>query len=188
MTKPETIAFVCLHGSAKSVIAAEVLTRRAAERGLALSATASGIEPDAQMPPHVVAGLREQGYDVAGRTPAAAAPERLAGAGRVIAFGCDPGLRDRRVEQWADCPAVSEDFGAAWRYITARVESMLDSWKPGVAAPAASLALGAQAASFAFDADAVGSAPAGWTCGVTGKGTPRWLVEADASAPASRTC
>jgi hypothetical protein len=37
-----------------------------------------------------------------------------------------------------------------------------------------------------FEADAVGSAPAGWTCGVTGRGTPHWTVEADASAPGTR--
>jgi hypothetical protein len=47
----------------------------------------------------------------------------------------------------------------------------------------ASLVLGTQAASFNFDADPAGSAPAGWTCGVTGKGSPRWTVEADTSAP-----
>ena len=34
-----------------------------------------------------------------------------------------------------------------------------------------------------FDQDRVGSLPAGWTAGVTGRGTPRWTVEADASAP-----
>jgi hypothetical protein len=34
-----------------------------------------------------------------------------------------------------------------------------------------------------FDADTVGQQPAGWTCGVTGKGNPRWTVEKNASAP-----
>jgi hypothetical protein len=34
-----------------------------------------------------------------------------------------------------------------------------------------------------FDADAIGSIPAGWTCGVTGGGSPRWAVAADPSAP-----
>ena len=39
------------------------------------------------------------------------------------------------------------------------------------------------AETFNFDADAVGSLPGGWTAGVTGRGAPRWTVEADASAP-----
>jgi len=34
-----------------------------------------------------------------------------------------------------------------------------------------------------FDSDAVGSVPAGWTCGVTGRGAPLWAVAADPSAP-----
>jgi Domain of Unknown Function (DUF1080) len=34
-----------------------------------------------------------------------------------------------------------------------------------------------------FDKDRPGAAPPGWECGVTGKGNPRWAVEADKSAP-----
>jgi hypothetical protein len=34
-----------------------------------------------------------------------------------------------------------------------------------------------------FDSDPIGSAPAGWTCGVTGRGSPHWAVAADPSAP-----
>ena len=34
-----------------------------------------------------------------------------------------------------------------------------------------------------FLADPVGSAPAGWSCGVTGRGKPHWAVAADPSAP-----
>jgi hypothetical protein len=33
-----------------------------------------------------------------------------------------------------------------------------------------------------FDLEKPGSAPAGWVCGVTGSGKPRWAVEADGSA------
>jgi hypothetical protein len=34
-----------------------------------------------------------------------------------------------------------------------------------------------------FDRDAVGDVPEGWMCDVTGRGSPRWAVESDASAP-----
>jgi hypothetical protein len=34
-----------------------------------------------------------------------------------------------------------------------------------------------------FDADPVGTAPAGWTGGVTGRGDQRWTVEGDSGAP-----
>jgi hypothetical protein len=34
-----------------------------------------------------------------------------------------------------------------------------------------------------FDADAIGSAPAGWTVAKTGKGDPKWTVEEDPTSP-----
>jgi len=34
-----------------------------------------------------------------------------------------------------------------------------------------------------FDQDQIGATPAGWSCGVTGRGSPKWTVEADSSAP-----
>jgi hypothetical protein len=36
-----------------------------------------------------------------------------------------------------------------------------------------------------FDQHKPGAAPAGWECGVTGRGSPRWTVEADRSAPSA---
>ena len=34
-----------------------------------------------------------------------------------------------------------------------------------------------------FDDAKIGTPPADWSCGVTGRGTPKWIIEADASAP-----
>src|SRR5215207_1476104 len=49
---------------------------------------------------------------------------------------------------------------------------------------AALVAAGApHAQTIRFDADPVGLSPAGWTCGITGSGKPRWTVEVDAGAP-----
>jgi hypothetical protein len=41
----------------------------------------------------------------------------------------------------------------------------------------------AQAETFTFDTDPEGSMPAGWEQGVTGRGTPKWAVHVDESAP-----
>ena len=121
------IAFVCLHGSAKSLIAAEYLNRAAARQGLALQAFSAGREPDDSIPPHVVTGLRAKGFEVAGRKPATADAATLARADRVIAFGCDLGndAAGKPQVQWSDCPAVSDDFAAAWSYIVAHVDELL---------------------------------------------------------------
>jgi hypothetical protein len=47
----------------------------------------------------------------------------------------------------------------------------------------ATLATAARAETTGFDRDPAGAMPAGWVCGSTGGGAPRWLVAADASAP-----
>jgi 3-keto-disaccharide hydrolase len=57
--------------------------------------------------------------------------------------------------------------------------------KRTIGAAAAAIAVSAHGELFNFDGDAAGAPPAGWICGVTGKGKPRWTVEADASAPSS---
>lgn len=53
-----------------------------------------------------------------------------------------------------------------------------------VAAAAVTAATGAQ--TLRFDNDATGAAPQGWTCGVTGRGSPRWTVEPDPAHAGSR--
>jgi hypothetical protein len=54
----------------------------------------------------------------------------------------------------------------------------------GVVASIVSGAVAAQAVD--FEADAVGAPPVGWTCGVTGRGTPHWQVGDDPGAPSAR--
>jgi hypothetical protein len=45
------------------------------------------------------------------------------------------------------------------------------------------VATAALADTMGFDQEPLGTVPSGWTCGVTGRGTPRWAVEADSTAP-----
>jgi hypothetical protein len=45
------------------------------------------------------------------------------------------------------------------------------------------IASAALADTIGFDQDENGGAPRGWICGVTGTGSPRWVVAADATAP-----
>jgi len=128
------IAFVCLHGSAKSLIAAEYCRRLAAERGLSIETTTSGPEPDAEIPANVVAGLAGDGIDVRGHKPLRVSKEGLADAGHIVSFGCaldgvaPPGIA---VERWDDCPAVSDDYATARRFIAARIEKLLDRLASG---------------------------------------------------------
>jgi len=49
-----------------------------------------------------------------------------------------------------------------------------------------SVAASAVAETIDFSADAVGQPPAGWHCGMTGRGAPRWTVETDPGAAAGK--
>jgi hypothetical protein len=55
-----------------------------------------------------------------------------------------------------------------------------------VPAVALTAALSANAATENFDATKAGLLPFGWMAGVTGKGSPRWAVDADPAAPGGR--
>ena len=56
----------------------------------------------------------------------------------------------------------------------------------GIAALACATTLSAHAETESFDAVNPGAVPGGWTCGVTGKGNPKWAVAEDPSAPSPK--
>ncbi len=51
------------------------------------------------------------------------------------------------------------------------------------AAVLAGISLATSVKAEGFDLDKVGTQPTGWSCGVTGSGSPRWAVQPDVSAP-----
>src|SRR6266567_4570453 len=108
--------FVCLHGSAKSLIALEHFRRLAKERGVEVQADWAGIEPDPAIPPRVVQGLLGEGIDVRGRQPRPVTRADVEGASCVVTFGCELGALEVSGiarEQWDDVPAVSEGYKPA---------------------------------------------------------------------------
>jgi len=129
MTRRPSVLFVCLHGSAKSLIALEHFRRLAAERGVVVDADAAGTEPDADIPARVVQGLLAEGIDVRERRPRAVVQADVERASRVVTFACDLGNLARpglALERWDDVPAVSEDFRKARDVIVSRLPRLLD--------------------------------------------------------------
>jgi arsenate reductase (thioredoxin) len=123
------ILFVCLHGSAKSLIAAEHLNRLAKSRGLAVRAESAGMEPDACVPAAVIAGLADDGIDVAGYRPLQATTARLILPSRVVTFACDISElapSSARVDHWDDVPMVSDGYAVARAAIVERLEQLLN--------------------------------------------------------------
>ncbi len=125
----KTVLFVCLHGAAKSVVAAAEFERLARERGIEARAVFTGTEPDAEIAPVVVARLLQEGVDLRGLRPRRMTAEDVAQATRIVSFGCDlgdlaPGVP---VERWDDVPAISKDFDLARTAIRAHLQRLLDT-------------------------------------------------------------
>jgi protein-tyrosine-phosphatase len=133
-----SVLFVCLHGSAKSLIAAEHFRRLAAERGYAVNVACAGLEPDPDIPPHVVAGLLRDGIDVGGQRPRGATDDSICGADVVVALGCDlearQGHRPGRlpVVRWDGVPAVSDGYDVARDEILRRLLPLMDELLSGL--------------------------------------------------------
>ena len=127
----QKVLFVCLHGAAKSVLAATDFERMAKKRRLPIAAESAGTEPDPEIAPPVLAALKAEGMDMAGRKPRLVTREMAAGATRIVAFGCALGAAaadGARIEQWEDVPAVSDGLPAARAVIREHLERLLDGW------------------------------------------------------------
>lgn len=129
------ILFICLHGSAKSLIAAEHWNRLAEAAGNETRAVSLGIDPDPAVPGPVVAGLARDGFDVRTYVPRLATADQLRVAGHIVSFGCElPGVpASVSVEQWSDLPMVSDGYDVARDAIVARVEGLFraNATRPG---------------------------------------------------------
>lgn len=123
------VLFVCLHGAAKSVLAAAHFERLAQRRGLRTQAVFAGTEPDPAIAPRVVAELLAEGIDVRGAHPRRVTPADVASAARIVSFGCDLGALAPSVpvDRWDDVPAVSDGYEAARAAIDARLARLVDA-------------------------------------------------------------
>ena len=122
---PPRVLFVCLHGAAKSVIAAAHFRRLAEARGIPIDAVAAGTEPDPELAPGAVKGLAGEGLTPTPRRPRPVTLYDLDRATRVVSFGCEVvAAHGQPTEQW-DVPAVSDGYTAARDQIVANVERLV---------------------------------------------------------------
>lgn len=126
VSRRRRVLFVCLHGAAKSVVAAAHFRRQAAGRGLDVEAVAAGVEPDAELTPAAVKGLAGESLSPAPGRPRPVTLYDLSAAVRVVSFGCDVTAGGGQpVDRWDDVPAVGEGYGPARDRIVARVERLV---------------------------------------------------------------
>lgn len=122
------VLFVCLHGSAKSVIAAAHFRRLAALRGLVIECGSAGLEPDEFIPPHVVTGLAADGLEAGHASPQQVTRDAMEAAACVVSFGCDLSALapHAQLRVWEDIPAVSDGYVNSRAAITERLSLLID--------------------------------------------------------------
>jgi arsenate reductase len=124
---PIDVLFVCLHGAGKSVVAAEHFRRLARARGLRVTASSAGIEPDPEIHSHVVAGLASDGIRVENVPPRRVTDAMLADSRLVVSFGCTIDAAGEGADlYWDDVPHVSDGYAEARDAIVAKVTALVD--------------------------------------------------------------
>ena len=123
---PPRVLFVCLHGAAKSVVAAAHFPALAKAQGLKLAAVAAGTEPDTELTPAAVKGLADDGLSPAPGRPRPVTLHDLHTATRIVTFGCDvTSPAGRPVERWDDVPAVGDGYDGARTKIVERLRRLV---------------------------------------------------------------
>jgi protein-tyrosine-phosphatase len=121
------IVFVCEHGAAKSIVAAAYFNKLAKEKKSALRATARGTNPDQELSPKTIAGLRADGLLPTESSPQPLSPADIEFAQRIISFCELPEAFQNKipVEQWTDVPPVSENYEKARDAIIEKIDQIL---------------------------------------------------------------
>jgi protein-tyrosine-phosphatase len=123
---PPRVLFVCLHGAAKSVVAAAHFRALAGAQGVGLTAVAAGTEPDPELSPATVKGLAEDGLIPAPGRPRPVTLHDLRTATRIVTFGCDvTAPLGQPVERWDDVPAVGDGYDGARTKIVERLRRLV---------------------------------------------------------------
>jgi arsenate reductase (thioredoxin) len=125
----QKVLFVCLHGSAKSQMAAAHFNRMARNRGLPYTAISRAIEPDKDIPPSIRAGLAGEGLEPVSEVPVSLTADEASRAMKVFAFNEVP--LDRKgtamVTLWSDVSPATEDYNRARDAIVRHVEGVVSA-------------------------------------------------------------
>ena len=129
MNRIPNIVFVCEHGAAKSIVAAAYLNKFASEVGLDLHAVARGTNPDDELSPQAIEGLRKDYLSPTESVPQKLTLADMQSAQRVVTF-CDLPVEYQvqvSLERWDDVPSVSENYAEARDAIVKHIYQTLKS-------------------------------------------------------------
>ena len=133
MGKDQVVLFVCQHGAAKSVLAAELLSRRVAGLHLPVTVRSAGVEPDAVVSDRLLDLFPDRARELAARRPRRVKGEDVQDASIVVTFNvvadslpASPGHQ----LSWDDVPPVSEDPAGARAAIERHIDALVEVLDP----------------------------------------------------------
>jgi protein-tyrosine-phosphatase len=124
---PPRVLFVCEHGTVKSPIARELMRRRAAERGLAVSVRSRGVAPEDGTTPELVAALARDRIDPKRDPLRRLRPADLTWADIVVRFHPLPlqtGNKD--VRDWGNTPSPNRAYSESMASLMRAVDALID--------------------------------------------------------------
>jgi arsenate reductase (thioredoxin) len=124
----QKVVFVCEHGAAKSVIAANYFNRLAKERGLNYVAVSRATVPDSTLNPATRAGLRADNIPQ-NRNPQKLALKDTVNARRIIMFTAVPGNFQTAtpIEDWSGAQNIDGTYQQRRDAILKNIHALLDS-------------------------------------------------------------
>jgi arsenate reductase (thioredoxin) len=124
-----TVVFVCEHGSAKSVVAAAYFNHIAKQQGLKLHAISRGTNPDPELSPIVIEGLRKDNVELTTNKPSTLSSADASGALQVVSF-CElpQEIKTQNVERW-EVPPISEDYAKSRDAIVKKIQQLIQQLK-----------------------------------------------------------
>jgi hypothetical protein len=134
----QRVVFVCEHGNVKSLIAASLFNRMAAERGIAARAISRGTAPDSAVPSLVRNGLRADGIDIGSVAPVGLGVTDGRGTRLFVAFDVNvpPAIaKGTPVRRWDGTPSVMQGYDNGRSAIAERVAQLVDEMALAVRKP-----------------------------------------------------
>ncbi len=127
---PDTVLFICEHGTVRSLLAKLLFEEYAKDVGLAMVAVSRGTAIDSAVAPWMMRSLASDGFLIGTWHPQRLAASDLAHARHVVSFDLPAAVSastHARREQWDGFPSVSANYAAGRDTIAVRVRHLVDS-------------------------------------------------------------
>ena len=133
---PTSVLFVCQFGSVKSAVAREAFRHIVAESDLSVIARSRALTPADHLSPELKSLLFRDGVDPTNEPLRRLSQADLDEADIVVVFSRLPeGFNARRVLDWTDAPALSEDYEIARNDLFDRLRSLAQEIEKERASP-----------------------------------------------------